>query len=229
MSNVIHHDDPPCDMRLDASGKCPKCQLVPDTQSTQLAEPCSAVNGDYQCQRPHLHNGDHVIVTRAGAHVRSPLTRAEQDSRAMPQARLPVAGSFIDDYRIWQRSMVELEPAHRVPYTPEWRREVDAVCATRNPSLGRLPPGEHTVTLPEPPTPGRLWAQAAGNPDEYMRLMIEHGHVVPKTAQSVAPFWLHLDRAIVELIKAREAQDPKLIAKALAGVEEAVASLRKQL
>lgn len=30
---VMHHDDPPCEERLDANGDCQKCKVHPDTQS----------------------------------------------------------------------------------------------------------------------------------------------------------------------------------------------------
>lgn len=31
---ILHHDDPPCEARLDAGGSCPKCRIHPDMQST---------------------------------------------------------------------------------------------------------------------------------------------------------------------------------------------------
>lgn len=31
---VMHHDDPPCEARLELDGRCPECKLHPDMQST---------------------------------------------------------------------------------------------------------------------------------------------------------------------------------------------------
>lgn len=33
-NQVLHHDDPPCEARLERSGRCPKCEYRPDMQST---------------------------------------------------------------------------------------------------------------------------------------------------------------------------------------------------
>ncbi len=37
---VLHHDDPPCDKRLEKDGSCRSCQLTPDMQSTCLWSYC---------------------------------------------------------------------------------------------------------------------------------------------------------------------------------------------
>lgn len=37
---VYHHNDPPCNARLDEDGHCPSCRLSPDTQSVVLRHYC---------------------------------------------------------------------------------------------------------------------------------------------------------------------------------------------
>ena len=37
---VLHHDDPPCAVRLNKKGRCPECKLIPDMQSVALYPYC---------------------------------------------------------------------------------------------------------------------------------------------------------------------------------------------
>jgi len=37
---VFYHDDPPCEEKLDADGKCPECRFVPDMQSLAIRYHC---------------------------------------------------------------------------------------------------------------------------------------------------------------------------------------------
>lgn len=37
---VLHHDDPPCEERLEPDGHCEKCKIHPDMQSTCLWSYC---------------------------------------------------------------------------------------------------------------------------------------------------------------------------------------------
>ncbi len=43
---VLHHDDPPCQARLDENGYCRECGLTPDMQSTCFHFYCPS------CDRP---------------------------------------------------------------------------------------------------------------------------------------------------------------------------------
>lgn len=52
--NVLHHDDPPCEGRLDRFGRCEECGIVPDMQSTCLIHCCPDCNErlkDSQCPK----------------------------------------------------------------------------------------------------------------------------------------------------------------------------------
>jgi len=37
------------------------------------------------------------------------------------------------------------------------------------------------------PSPRKLWVEAAGDPDKYVELMIQHGHLVKATVTTVEP------------------------------------------
>ncbi len=51
---VLHHDDPPCSVRLDSSGFCKVCKLVPDMQSTCFyfyCQFCNCTLKNLKCQK----------------------------------------------------------------------------------------------------------------------------------------------------------------------------------
>ncbi|MDD5290445.1 MAG: hypothetical protein PHT40_04640 [Patescibacteria group bacterium] len=41
---VMHHDDPPCEARLNDDNICPECGFVPDMQSTCFYAYCPVCN-----------------------------------------------------------------------------------------------------------------------------------------------------------------------------------------
>ena len=41
---ILHHDDPPCEARLESDGFCKVCGFHPDTQSKCLYPYCSKCN-----------------------------------------------------------------------------------------------------------------------------------------------------------------------------------------
>lgn len=51
---VLHHDDPPCESKLDKRGDCPACGLHPDTQSTAFhfyCPDCDVPLDRFKCPR----------------------------------------------------------------------------------------------------------------------------------------------------------------------------------
>ncbi len=54
---VFHHDDPPCQARLNNKGDCPKCKVHPDMQSKCIwyyCPPCDRpLTDDLKCPKCH--------------------------------------------------------------------------------------------------------------------------------------------------------------------------------
>lgn len=51
---IPHHDDPPCETRLDQSGFCPNCEHTPNKENTALrfyCSECKVLLGDMKCPR----------------------------------------------------------------------------------------------------------------------------------------------------------------------------------
>lgn len=61
----------------------------------------------------------------------------------------------------------------------------DLCAGRRDPAPGVLGGSEcvcqNSSHRPEHPDPYQLWHSAKGDPDRYRKLMIEHGHLVPKS------------------------------------------------